>query len=381
MDTTLVPIVGIIATTLMLLTTSLNLSLLRPPRSAQFSSSSLPILDVLIPARNEALTIGRCVKSLLNQDYPNLNITILNDDSTDDTQAILEEIASHDPRVTIIAGDSLPSGWTGKNWACHQLALSAQGDLLLFSDADTWFSKSSISRWVQVHIFTKADLTTLLPGRQAASPLQSLVIGFINWFVLTLLPLQIAYRTRTPLLSMTFGQFMLFSNEAYKRIGGYQSIRGFITDDISLGRKIKSHGLKWRLFDGSKDVSCDMYLNNHDLIYGVGRSIFPVFEYKIIYLIGGIASLFIVGLLPLITLLFDILSNSDENYYPQQAVIMILSIGATWYLSQRQFHQPQWVTLCYPIAIALIIFVGVHSVITMYHGRSQWKGRVLSKPK
>ena len=381
MEIPLAPAIGIVVTTLMLVTTLLNRSSLKRPPESPWSNYTLPTLDVLIPARNEAHTIGRCLNSLLKQDYPNLTITILNDNSTDETQTIAEGIAASNHQVRVISGNPLPSGWTGKNWACHQLFLATEADLMLFSDADTWFKKGGIRRWVNVHLFAKADLTTLIPGRQATSSIESLVIGFINWFVLALLPLPIAYRVRTPLLSMTFGQFMLFSREAYMQIGGYQSIRRAITDDVSLGRRIKSHGLTWRLFDGSTDVLCAMYPNNRDLIYGIGRSIFPVLGYKTIYLIGGIIVLFSLGWLPLMVLLFDILSNPVENHYAPWAFFMVLSTGITWYLSQRQFHQPLWVMFCYPIAIAFMIFVGIHSAVIMRQGRSRWKGRVLSKPK
>ena len=381
MDISLGLLLATIAPTLILITASLNVLWLRPPRSSKDTKTILPTLDVLIPARNEANTIGRCVKSILAQNYPNLTVTILDDNSTDTTKTILEDIASTDNRVRIMYGEPLPKGWTGKNWACHQLSLMAKADLLLFTDADTWFNPQGIKRWVEAHLLAKADLTTLVPGRQAASVLELLVIGFINWFILALLPLPIAYRTRMPMLSMTFGQFMLFSATAYNQIGGYQSIRASLTDDVSLGRQVKSHGLRWRLFDGSRDVVCNMYATRHELIYGVGRSILPVFGHKITYLFAANIAFLGLSWLPLIALIYDIAANPSENSHPELSALMVLSMVITWYLSQRKFDQPIWIALLYPIGISLVIFISIHSVITMHQGRSTWKGRILSKPK
>ena len=94
-------------------------------------------LSVLIPARNEAHNIGRCLQSLLDQDYPITEILVLNDNSSDDTAAIVTRIARQDARVRMVSGEMLPQGWMGKNYACHQLAELATGNWLLFTDADT----------------------------------------------------------------------------------------------------------------------------------------------------------------------------------------------------------------------------------------------------
>jgi len=377
----LAPLLGIAATTLILLTTLANLSRLRPPNRSASAATTLPSLDVLIPARNEAHTIDRCVESILGQHYPELTITILDDGSTDDTPQILADIAYRNPQVRIISGEPLPAGWTGKNWACHQLSLTSQAHLMLFTDADTWFAKGGIRRWVEAHMITQSDLTTLVPDRRSNSPAISLVIGFINWFVLGLLPLQIAYKTSIPVLSMTFGQFMLFSAAAYDHIGGYASIKESVTDDVSLGRRIKSHKLRWRLFDGTKDVVCEMYSNNRDLIYGVGRSILPVLGYKTLYLIIGIIAFLVFAWTPVITLILHISINSTENFYPYLSALMVFFLGITWYISQRQFRQPKWVAFAYPLAISFVILISIHAAITLYLKRSSWKGRIISKPE
>ena len=180
---------------------------------------------------------------------------------------------------------------------------------------------------------------------------------------------------------MTFGQFMLFSAASYDHIGGYASIKESVTDDVSLGRRIKSYKLRWRLFDGTKDVVCEMYSNNRDLIYGVGRSILPVLGYKTIYLIVGIIAFLVLAWTPVITLILHISINSTESFYPYLSALMVLFLGMTWYISQRQFRQPQWVAFVYPLAISFVILIGIHAAITLYLKRASWKGRIISKPE
>ena len=103
-----------------------------------------PRVSVLVPARNEETNIGPCVRSLLAQEYPALEVVVLNDNSTDRTGAILAELAADDVRLRVLSGQPLPEGWLGKHWACHQLGQAATGDLLLFTDADTRHGPHSV---------------------------------------------------------------------------------------------------------------------------------------------------------------------------------------------------------------------------------------------
>ena len=101
------------------------------------TAARLPKVSMLVPARNEEVTIERCIRSLLAQDYPDFEVLVLDDGSTDRTRAIVRALAGADPHLTALDGCPLPEGWLGKNWACAQLAARATGELLCFTDADT----------------------------------------------------------------------------------------------------------------------------------------------------------------------------------------------------------------------------------------------------
>src|SRR5919205_232239 len=109
------------------------------------TASKFPKVSVILPARNEERYIARCLDSLLAQDYPNFEIIAINDSSTDATSEIMKAYAANDFRIMHINASPKPEGWTGKNWACYQGYLRAQGELLMFTDADTKHVHSTIS--------------------------------------------------------------------------------------------------------------------------------------------------------------------------------------------------------------------------------------------
>ncbi|MCX8126884.1 MAG: glycosyltransferase family 2 protein, partial [Dehalococcoidia bacterium] len=115
----------------------LNLKSLRVPKLDAVVQSPVPLVSILVPARNEEINIRACLECLRLQDYPNFEVLVLDDNSTDNTYASAMSIAELDQRFRVIAGLPLPEGWTGKAFACNQLARAASGEWLLFIDADT----------------------------------------------------------------------------------------------------------------------------------------------------------------------------------------------------------------------------------------------------
>ena len=341
-----------------------------------------PKISVLIPARDEENNIGQCVRSLLNQDYPDFEVLVLDDNSTDGTWQVLSEIASEDKRLHAIRGRKLPDGWFGKHWACYQLAQTAGGHLFLFTDADTHHHPLALREAVAALIAREADLLTAFPHEEVISWGERLTVPLFPWFIIAFLPLFLAYRLRSPSLSATVGQFMLFRRQAYEQIGGYESIRQEAVDDVALGRQIKAEGLKWRMINGGERIQCRMYHSFREGYRGFTKNLFAGFGYKIlkfalVWLWLGIAFLepiivLFIGLAGLVSL-----SGLSIVLAAAAAVIALLIWGA----SHRCFGFPLYLTLLYPVSIMVVLAIAAGSVFFALTGRGDWRGRAFARPE
>lgn len=196
------------------------------------------------------------VCSLAAQDYPDFEILLLDDGSTDKTGNILTRLAQEDGRVKVLAGKLLPEGWLGKHWACQQLADAATGELLLFTDADTVHSPQALRLGVAAFMAEKADLRSGFLHQRLLSWGERLAVPSIFWCFFSFLPLALAHRVQAPVLSLTNGQRMLIRRSACEAIGGHAAVRANPVDNITLGRLIKARGFRWRIVDVGDFVSC-----------------------------------------------------------------------------------------------------------------------------
>ncbi len=233
-----------------------------------------PKVSVLIPARNEENNIKACVQSLLLQDYPDYEVIVLNDKSTDNTGTILAQMCEQFPHLKVLKGKPLPSGWLGKNWACHQLSESSKGELILFTDADTIHHPLTLKEGVSSLIAQNADLLTAIPFEKLGGWGEKILIPYFFFSTLVFIPIGIAHRLKNPFLCFSIGQFMFFKRSSYLQIGGYQGIKGIPLEDLILGRLIKKADLRWRMVDGGLRIECRMYHNFSETWNGLSRFLF-----------------------------------------------------------------------------------------------------------
>ncbi len=345
----------------------------------------LPRVSVLVPARNEEANIGDCVRSLLAQDYPDFEVVVLNDGSTDRTGEILAAClagwGAGPARLRVLAGADLPEGWTGKHWACQQLAEASDGELILFTDADTRHGPRSLRHGVAALEAEGADLLTAIPHEETGTWAERLAVPVVPWSILTFLPLAIAYRLPHASLSATIGQYMLFRRSAYTQIGGHKAVRGDPVDDMALGRRIKAQGFRWRLADATRDVRCRMYRNAGQVFEGFSKNLFATFGNRLLPFIAVWAWLSIVTLLP-IGVLFARLLGAPVPALDAGIALLGVALGlASWGLCHRRFGFPAYLVPLYPFTILLALFIAFRSIALVRRGRTTWKGRTLGQPR
>lgn len=341
------------------------------------SAVPLPFVSILVPARDEQDNIERCVLSLLAQEYPVFEVVVLDDGSTDRTPAILDGLAASHDRLRVLRGQPLPADWLGKHWACQQLAGSANGEFLLFTDADTWHDPQALRDAVAAQQAENSDLLTGIPHEEVGSWGEILVMPIINWAMLSLIPLGLAHRLKSPLLSMGIGQFMLFRRTSYVAMGGFEAVRWNPVDDMALARRTKESHLTWRFVDLSRRVRCRMYRGFRGVADGLGKTIFPAIGFSTWGLVLGIVLLTWLYLAPVAVGCGWVLGlvPSDLSLLWMGAAIGLALAG--WGLALGRFGHPWYRAVFYPLTIALTIVIGARSAYLFWRGEAGWKGRTL----
>jgi chlorobactene glucosyltransferase len=334
-------------------------------------ASAGPTVSVLVPARNEARNIVRCVVSLLALNYAPLEVIVLDDASTDGTADLVRDLAAHDPRLRLLPGRPLPAGWLGKHWACEQLAEAARGELLLFTDADTWHGPGALGAAVATLVSHDADLVSALPHQELGTWGERLVVPILPFCLFSCFPMAIIERWPWWPLVMAVGQFMLFRRAAYARSGGHAAVRTCPTDDVALARRLVARGGRWRLVDAGTLVSCRMYRGFGPAVAGFSRSLLPA--------LGGNPGVFaaiwawlaLVFLWPPAVLALSV----GQAALPALAVSATCLALALWALVVRRFGLPPWLALAYPVVMGLAVAVAARSLAVGLTGRATWKGR------
>ncbi len=345
---------------------------------------ALPLVSVLVPARDEALNIERCLRSLLAQDYPNLEVIALDDNSEDDTAAIVERIiAAGDGRLRLLHGGPLLAGWLGKNNACRQLAEQARGEYLLFTDADTWHAPDAISSAVAIAAQRHADLVTTWPRQDVQSWGERVALPLLHFTVMAYLPLALANGpSRNPAFGLGNGQFMFFRRAAYEAIGGHGAVRDRILEDVLLARRIKAAGYRLAVADGSAAVSCRMYRSTGETWRGLAKTLYAFFFYSLPFATFMIALQFALFVAPYCFLLWlafhpELWGKAEWLLLPAlQAALMLVVRFA---LAAR-FREPLLDSLWQPISFLFYFGATIYAIWLRYTGGVTWKGRQYHKP-
>lgn len=237
-----------------------------------------PSVSVLIPARNEARTIGSLLTDLSRSAVRPLEIIVCDDRSDDGTARVVKETGrALGLPVRLIRSLPLPEGWTGKNFACYQLARQASGAYFLFLDADVRIGPEAIGRALATARRNGLGLLSVFPCQRLKTRGEKSVVPLMSYILLTLLPLRAVRKAASqPALAAANGQFMLFRSGTYRRLQPHRSVRNRAVEDIRIARYYKSNGIPTGCYTGNSGVSCRMYRNFREAVNGFARSL-PAF--------------------------------------------------------------------------------------------------------
>lgn len=356
------------------------------PRTPAPAEGDAPGVTLFVPARDEERSIERCVRSLLAQDYPSdrVRVVVLDDRSTDATPAILARLARQDGRLTLLRGADPPPGWVGKCWALHQAAAHADpaACYYLFTDADTTHVPGMLSAAVRFADAHRADLLSLGPRQELRSLAERLLLPGILGAVMsshgTVAEVNDPWRRD---VAKAIGQFLLFRAEAYRAIGGHESVRDEIVEDFALARRIKGTGYRLVLADGRDLVRTRMYHSAREIWEGFSKNAFAEVRSSPGGAYGALAGLAALVVGPWL-LSWEGLRRTRREGGARNRLLLwngLVQVGVTLLLGRataRWFGLSWWYGLGQPLSGLFLWGILANSTWRTRSGRGVvWKGR------
>lgn len=356
----------------------LNLLLLRRPIPGAKLLDPPPFISIMVPARNEAANISRCLKSLQNQDYPEYEIIVLDDNSTDDTAAIVAAIQEKDQRVKLLHGKPLPTGWAGKPYACQQMVQEARGSWYLFVDADTIHEPHMLRSVIRFAVEEKVSLLSGMPQQLNSGLSQRIVMPEMYFILMSWFPIWFLNRTKKPWPTLAIGQFMLFPRDEYWRIGGHECVKTRIIEDVWLGSEVKRKGGRFFCVDLSPVMSTEMYTSIDAMTEGWNKWLYSVMAMSPLALLTLFIIAYFFFLAPFFWLAQSLLPGAQsESFFFFIVAAQVVIILAMRCATDRYFREPLVVFLFHPLGLGYIILVMLYTVAKRTVGAGvAWKDRV-----
>lgn len=331
-----------------------------------------PRVSVIVAARDEERHIGAAVASLLLQAYPNFELIVVDDRSSDATAIILDDISRQHGRLSVIHVQHLPTGWLGKNHALHLGAERATGELLLFADADVMLETQALSRAVRLAQIERADHVAVAPELALPTwPLALVVNYFMMWFLLWLRPWKAADPSSRAFIGI--GAFNLVRADAYRDVGGMARIALRPDDDIMLGKLLKSSGYRQVLASGEREVSVEWYRTLGELARGFRKNAYAGLQYSMALAIGAVVGNLLLGVWPFVAIW---LTGGTEQILYGTAAIGQMAAYAGPAIKQRT--RP-WLAILYPAAALIFVTILAAAVLrTLRRKGIEWRGTYYS---
>jgi glycosyltransferase involved in cell wall biosynthesis len=333
------------------------------------------LVSVLIPARNEEKNIGNLLDMLYEQDYKNLEIIVLDDNSEDSTSAITREKIKRDRRIRLIYNDHVPKGWSGKNNACHLLSQNAGGSYFLFLDADISIKENIIAEMIQYMKINNLVLLSIFPRQLMRSFGERVTVPNMNWILLSLLPLCMVRISKRPSLAAANGQFMLFNAEIYRKIKPHEMVKASLVEDIEIMRGIKKlkpdenrkKSLKNRyraaVLSGDRRIECRMYKSFSEAVHGFSKNVIHYFGNSIIW---TFIFIFLTGPVIIFILIYSL---KLTLVYILSGILIRIFIALT--SKQNMFYN-----ILFAPAQYLSFYLMVYKALRIkFAGSYTWKGR------
>lgn len=340
-----------------------------------------PKISIILPARNEEKHIGKCLDSLINQDYSNYEIIVIDDSSEDNTGKIIGEYAKKSSKIIHVSARPKPEGWMGKNWACIEGYKKSTGELLLFTDSDTTHAKNTVSLAASHLMSFNLDALTLIPKIRSLEIWTKITLPMISTFLHTRFS---ALRVNNPSkkTGYFFGSFFVIRRKVYDEIGTHEGVRQEIIEDGALGKKVKESGYRMKMVLGDRFVDAIWARDRSTLWNALKRLMVPLFLQN-----NKIAVGIFFAVVFLLFISFPFLAYSLMSFEYEQSKILLVAaslissvliyVGA--FLESKILHVESRYALLGPIGSLVVILGFLAGMIQAKRSSSvSWRGREYS---
>lgn len=336
------------------------------------ASLHLPPLSIIVAARNEEEQLEAALTSLLHIDYPELEVIVVNDRSSDGTGGILARMTTNHPQLKMLAIDHLPAGWLGKNHALWQGSQIARGKLLLFTDADIHMTPETLQKAVSLLQQQQIDHLAVSPGLKMPGMLLTLLAACFGFFFgLYTRPWKVADpRNR---YHIGVGAFNLIRASVYRQLDGHRRILLRPDDDLKLGKIIKDAGFRQQFAYGHDLIEVQWYSSVKEMVVGLEKNLFAGSGYRIGATVAGIAVGLTLFVYPYVALLF----TSGITWLLSLLSVLILSLLIG--VSARRFNTTYWQLLAFPFAVVVLCAISLRTMLlNLLQGGIYWRGTFYS---
>ena len=330
--------------------------------------STPPRVSIIVAARNEEANLEAALESLLAQDYPNLELTVVDDRSSDATPAILERIQARDARLRVVRIDGLPAGWLGKNYALGRGAAAASGDILLFADADVVMRADAVRRAVAHALAASRDHLAITPEMIAPDVMLGMFMSaFTMYFSLYARPWKASDPQSRCFIGI--GAFNLVRAEVYRAVGGHARIAMRPDDDIKLGKIVKDAGYSQEMLFGRGMIGVEWYPTLAALARGLEKNTLAGVDYSVAAILGGAVAQAALFVWP-----FLALASTSGAVLALNAVACVLLVAAC--IDQTRYvGVPRWRAAGLPVATVLFIWILLRATyVTLRDDGINWRG-------
>ncbi|MCY3975514.1 MAG: glycosyltransferase [Thaumarchaeota archaeon] len=343
-------------------------------------NNNCPKVSVIVPARNEEKFISKCLQSLLDQDYNNLEVIAINDSSFDNTDTIIKKFSKINSKIIYVNAKNKPNGWIGKNWACVEGYKKSSGELILFTDADTTYHKTTISLSVSHLLSSHLDALTVIPKISCLDVWTKITLPILSIFLHTRFS-SIKVNDPKQKTGYFFGSFFIIKKNIYESIGTHKNVKHEIVEDGALGRIMKESGYKIKMVRGEKFIESIWSRDITTLWNGLKRLIIPLNIQSKYYTFSIFIAMLFLLLMPN---LFLIYSSMYLHASVEMIILFIISLLTLFLIHSAILIELKTIELksvyCICTYIGTLIILSSFLYVLLKKEKSlSWKKREYSK--